>query len=110
MTEEPQFRTVLRGFDPDQVRSTLNEMQNALTTARRIAADRTIELTRMQDRHAQLERDLDEAVHRISDLESRAGLSNASADVGARIGTILALANEEAEELRAGGRDRKSVV
>jgi hypothetical protein len=106
MTEEPQFRTVLRGFDPDQVRSTLSEMQNALTTARRIAADRTIELTRMQDQYAQLERDLDDAVHRISDLESRAGHSNASTDVGARIGTILALANEEAEELRADGRQQ----
>src|SRR5829696_9094439 len=106
MSEEPQFRTVLRGFDPDEVRSTLDEMQKALTTARRIAADRTIELTRMQDRHIQLERDLDDAVHRIADLESRAGPSNSSADVGARIGSILALANEEAEELRAGGRQQ----
>ena len=106
MSEDPQFRTVLRGFDPDQVKSTLEEMQKALTTARRIAADRTIELTRMQDKDVQLERDLDEAVHRIADLESRAGHSSASADVGARIGSILALANEEAEELRAGGRQQ----
>lgn len=106
MSEDPQFRTVLRGFDPDQVKSTLEEMHKALSTARRIAADRTIELTRMQDKHAQLERDLDEAVHRIADLESRAGHSSASADVGARIGSILALANEEAEELRAGGRQQ----
>jgi hypothetical protein len=106
MSEDPEFRTVLRGFDPDQVRSSLTEMQNALSTARRTAADRTIELTRMQDKYAQLERDLDEAVHRIADLESRAGQSNASADVGARIGSILALANEEAEELRANGRQQ----
>jgi len=109
MNEQPQFRTVLRGLDPDQVKAALEEMQNALSTARRIAADRTIELTRMQERHGQLEKDLDEAVHRIADLETRAaagGSSNAPADVGARIGSILALANEEAEELRAGGREQ----
>jgi hypothetical protein len=109
MIEQPQFRTVLRGFDPDQVKAALEEMQNALSTARRIAADRTIELTRMQEKHGQLEKDLDEAVQRIADLETRAaagGGSNAPADVGARIGSILALANEEAEELRAGGREQ----
>ena len=109
MIEQPQFRTVLRGLDPDQVKAALEELQNALSTARRIAADRTIELTRMQERHGQLEKDLDEAVHRIADLETKAaagGSSNAPADVGARIGSILALANEEAEELRAGGREQ----
>ena len=106
MSDDPQFRTVLRGFDPDQVRSALDDLQTSLVTARRIAADRTIELTRMQDQYVQLERDLDEAVHRIADLESRTGHPNASADVGARIGSILALANEEAEELRAGGRQQ----
>jgi hypothetical protein len=108
MIEQPQFRTVLRGFDPDQVKAALEEMQNALSTARR-TADRTIELTRMQEQHGQVEKDLDEAVQRIADLETRAaagGSSNAPADVGARIGSILALANEEAEELRAGGREQ----
>ena len=106
MSDDPQFRTVLRGFDPDQVKSALDDLQASLVTARRIAADRTIELTRMQDKYVQLERDLDEAVQRIADLESRSGQSNASVDVGARIGSILALANEEAEELRAGGRQQ----
>ncbi|HEU4332609.1 MAG TPA: hypothetical protein VFR40_15965 [Lapillicoccus sp.] len=109
MIEQPQFRTVLRGFDPDQVKAALEEMQNALSTARRIAADRTIELTRMQEKHGQIEKDLDEAAQRIADLErhgAAAGNTNAPADVGARIGSILALANEEAEELRAGGREQ----
>lgn len=109
MAEDQQFRTVLRGFDPDQVKAALEEMRNALSTARRIAADRTIELTRMQEQHGQVERDLDEAVQRIADLERRSaagGNPNAPADIGARIGSILALANEEAEELRAGGREQ----
>jgi cell division septum initiation protein DivIVA len=108
MAEETQFRTVLRGFDPEQVKAALEEMQNALSTARRIAADRTIELTKMQEQLTQSRRQLDEATTRIADLERRSAQASTSpaADVGARIGSILALANEEAEELRAGGRQQ----
>ena len=104
MSEESQFRTVLRGFDPEQVKSAMDEMHTSVVTARRLAADRTIELTRMQDHLNQVQRRLDE---RIAELEKQSPQSAPSAgDVGARIGSILALANEEAEELRAAGRDQ----
>ena len=107
MSEESQFRTVLRGFDPEQVKSAMDEMHTSVVTARRLAADRTIELTRMQDHLNQVQRRLDEATARIAELEQQAPQSAPSAgDVGARIGSILALANEEAEELRAAGRDQ----
>ncbi|HEY8308125.1 MAG TPA: hypothetical protein VIG79_15740 [Lapillicoccus sp.] len=107
MSEESQFRTVLRGFDPEQVKSAMDEMQTSVVTARRLATDRTIELTRMQDHLNQVQRRLDEATARIAELEKQAPQSAPSAgDVGARIGSILALANEEAEELRAAGRDQ----
>ncbi len=107
MSEESQFRTVLRGFDPEQVKSAMDEMHSSVVTARRLAADRTIELTRMQDHLNQVQRRLDEATARIAELEQQAPQSAPSAgDVGARIGSILALANEEAEELRAAGRDQ----
>ena len=105
MSEESQFRTVLRGFDPDQVKSALDEMHTSVVTARRLAADRTIELTRMQDHTTRSSGDLDEAIR----ADRRAGVSRhrqnapSAGDVGARIGSILALANEEAEELRAAG-------
>ena len=107
MSEESQFRTVLRGFDPEQVKAAMDEMQTSVVTARRLAADRTIELTRMQDHLNQVQRRLDEATARIAELEKQSPQSAPSAgDVGARIGSILALANEEAEELRAAGRDQ----
>ena len=107
MSEESQFRTVLRGFDPEQVKSAMDEMHTSVVTARRLAADRTIEVTRMQDHLNQVQRRLDEATARIAELEQQAPQSAPSAgDVGARIGSILALANEEAEELRAAGRDQ----
>ena len=107
MSEESQFRTVLRGFDPEQVKSAMDEMHTSVVTARRLAADRTIELTRMQDHLNQVQRRLDDATVRIAELEKQAPQSAASAaDVGTRIGSILALANEEAEELRAAGREQ----
>lgn len=107
MSEEPPFRTVLRGYDPEQVRSALDELQGSVVTARRMTADRTIELTRMQEQLAKAQRELEAATARLGQLErdpAQAAPPSVT-DVGARIGSILALANEEAEELRAAGRD-----
>ncbi len=107
MSEQLQFRTVLRGFDPEQVKSAMDELQSSVVTARRVSADRTIELTRMQEQLATTQRDLEAAKARLSDADSHPTPTGAPTvtDVGARIGSILALANEEAEELRAAGRD-----
>lgn len=106
MSQEAQFRSVLRGYDPEQVRSAMDELQSSIVTARRIAADRTIELTRAEEQLAQANRDLDEAAARIVELERRPTQApSASGDVGARIASILALANEEAEDLRAAGQE-----
>lgn len=112
MSEELQFRTVLRGFDPDQVRSAVDDLQTSVVTARRIAADRTIELTRMQEHLGQVQRELEEATKRIGQLEQQepptapaTPQAPTTTDVGTRIGSILALANEEAEELRNAGRE-----
>src|SRR6478609_7156547 len=107
MSEEPQFRTVLRGFDPEQVKSAMDELQSAVVTARRVSADRTIELARMQEQLAMTQRNLEATKDRLSKADSHSTPTAAPsvADVGTRIGSILALANEEAEELRAAGRD-----
>jgi DivIVA domain-containing protein len=106
MSEELQFRTVLRGYDPEQVRSAVDDLQTSVVTARRIAADRTIELTRMQEHLGQVQRELDLARTQLGELEHRPAASAAApVDVGARIGSILALASEEAEELRSAGRE-----
>lgn len=107
MSEEPPFRTVLRGYDPEQVRSAFDELQTTVVTARRLTADRTIELTRMQEQLSNAQRDLEAATARLREQESRPSQAGAPsvADVGARIGSMLALANEEAEELRAAGRE-----
>jgi cell division septum initiation protein DivIVA len=99
MIEQPQFRTVLRGFDPDQVTAALNEVTTSLAIARRTAAERTMELTKAQEREAALNADLDEAVARLAAL-SESSSSHVFGDVGTRVSAILSLADQEAGHLR----------
>ena len=37
MTELPEFRTVLRGYDPNEVSAAVTELSHSLTVARRTA-------------------------------------------------------------------------
>jgi hypothetical protein len=108
--EPQQFRTVLRGYDPDEVSAAMTEMSGSLTIARRTAADRTMELTKAQEREAALNADLDEAVARLAAAESDGGRHGGFTEVGARVSTILNLADEEAGQLRAEGERYASEV
>lgn len=94
MTEQPQFRTVLRGLDPDQVAAAVKDLHSSLVAARRTAADRTSELARLQEA-------LGAAQRRVHELEGGDGASPRSFDdLGSRIGSMLRLAEEEAAQLR----------
>lgn len=99
MIEQPQFRMVLRGFDPDQVTAALTEVTTSLAIARRTAAERTMELTKAQEREAALNADLDEAVTRLA-AQIENSSSHVFGDVGTRVSAILSLADEEAGHLR----------
>ncbi len=99
MVDQPQFRTVLRGFDPDQVTAVIAEVTTSLSIARRTAAERTVELTKAQQREAALRADLDEAVARQSTKEHSSN-NPVSGEVGARVSAILSLAEEEAGDRR----------
>jgi cell division septum initiation protein DivIVA len=98
MNEPPQFRTVLRGYDPEQVAAVVADLTSSLTVARRTAADRTMELTQAQQLVATLSEERDEAVERLTaDAGSGQG---PSVEVGGRVSAILSLADEEAGQLR----------
>jgi membrane protein involved in colicin uptake len=104
VTELPQFRTVLRGYDPNEVSAVVTELSQSLTTARRTAAERTMELTKAQERESTLNAELDEAVARLAAAELNEQAHEAApVAVGPRISTILSLAEEEAGQLRADG-------
>ncbi|MDQ2757137.1 MAG: DivIVA domain-containing protein [Actinomycetota bacterium] len=104
MTEKASsFRSVMRGYDPAQVDAHLSELTTALESARREAADRTIELSRSQTAHADLNAELDVARSHALSLEEAQGSAGQPSyqELGERIGQILHLADQEANDLRA---------
>lgn len=102
MTDQPQFRTVLRGLDPDQVASTIKELQTSLVIARRTAADRTVDLSTAQQEVQSLRSQLEAAETRLAEVEQESGAAaHGYGDLGSRIGSMLSLAEEEASQMRA---------
>ena len=101
-TNIPEFRSVMRGFDPAQVNATLAELTAALEAVRREAADRTVDLTKAQSAHAELARVIESSSSRVSELEQAqlAATTPSYQDLGERIGKILHLADAEAQNMR----------
>ena len=85
-SDEGPFRTVMRGYDPAQVDERLSELTQAAETAERQAREATTRADQL-----------------AASLAAALGNSAASdyAGLGARVGQILTLAQEEAEQLRA---------
>src|SRR6476469_565715 len=101
MSDTPQFRTVLRGYEPAEVDATFRDLREQLARAREVAN----QAASAQARAAEL-------AGRVRVLEAQAEAKAAEPPVeveteptferlGARIAQILGLADEEASELRA---------
>src|SRR5262245_49021776 len=91
MTEPtPDFRMVLRGYDPGQVDARVRELEEAAGTSRQ-------ELDRLTAQVRTLESQRDEAPPAASDEPQ---VPPTFEHLGARVGQILSLAEEEAEEIR----------
>ncbi len=102
MSEPPQFRTVLRGADPQQVATAISELHASLVVVRRALADRTTELSRIQEEHHALQATLATAQQRIAEMEQqRPAPGSGDGDVGPLISSMLTLAEEEAAQIRA---------
>ena len=123
MTDAPQFRTVLRGFDPEQVAATVKELQTSVGVARRAAAERTIELSRVTEAKVKVEAELADVRARLGapdrgrpldgpadgDAPGSAAPGSAAPGsaapgfdaLGARVTSILSLAEAEADQLTA---------
>lgn len=102
MLDTATFKTVLRGYDPEQVASTMKELKGALVAARRDAAERTSELAKVQAGFDDSKQELDAALERITELERQHKGSESPGfdELGTRVSAILTLAKEEAAELR----------
>ena len=96
----PEFRTVRRGYDPEQVEEVLDELYTSLSDAVRDAEEQAARLQSAERAREELAAALAEAKHRITELEKRPAAGGASFEsLGSRIGDMLAAAAAEAAEI-----------
>ena len=106
MSDLPPFRSVRRGYDPDQVTSAITELSAELAAARQAASERATELTHALEREAALTEQLRETAAQLASAQAKStrengGPSQSHHDVGTRVATILTLAVEEGEQRRS---------
>lgn len=97
-----QFRSVLRGYDTAQVDQHVRDLTEAAVAARREAGELSIQVSKLEAAQRQLQSDLEARAARTRALEEEQKKAAAPTymDLGQRIGSMLALADEEGNELR----------
>jgi DivIVA domain-containing protein len=98
------FRTVMRGYEPGEVDRAIAELRKALDQSRAEGGDTSVALTKLRSQVAQLEEQANGYRLRLAALEQEQKDFTAVpsyADLGARIGKILKLAEDEATDLVA---------
>lgn len=99
MIQIPGFRTVLRGYDPTEVDRAIGDLIKARDQARSEAADNALARSRMATELAELQEQAAGYRAKLAKVEAAAE-APASSDVGARIGRMLSLAEDEAAAMR----------
>ena len=96
------FRSVLRGYDPAQVDQLVHELSQAAAAAQQEAAERTIQVSKLEAATGQLKSDIERQVQQLRAVEDAQMKAAAPtyAGLGERIGSILSLADKEAAEMR----------
>ena len=98
------FRTVMRGYEPGEVDRAIAELRKALDQSRAEGGDNSVALTKLRSQVAQLEEQANAYRLRLATLEQEQKDFTAVPsynDLGARIGKMLKLAEDEAKELVA---------
>ena len=97
----PAFRTVMRGYEPNEVDKALGDLRKALDQARSEAATHGVMVTKLQTHVAALEEGLTSEQQRSALLASEQAqkAEPTFADFGTRVGKILSLAGDEAKDL-----------
>jgi len=101
-----QFRSVLRGYDTAQVDQHVRDLTQAAAAARREAGDLSIQVSKLEAAQLQLKSEVEAHAARTRALEEAQtkAVAPTYADLGQRIGSMLALADEEGNELRTNAR------
>src|SRR5450756_760235 len=96
------FRSVLRGYDPAQVDQLVHELSQAVAATQQEAGERTIQVSKLEAATGQLKSEIERYVQQLRAMEEAQMKAAAPtyAGLGERIGSILALADQEAAEMR----------
>ena len=96
------FRSVLRGYDPAQVDQLVHELSQAAAAAQQEAGERTIQVSKLEAAAGQLQSEIERYAQQLRAMEEAQTKAAAPtyAGLGERIGSILALADKEAAEMR----------
>ncbi|HET7723763.1 MAG TPA: DivIVA domain-containing protein [Propionibacteriaceae bacterium] len=108
----PAFRTVMRGYEPNEVDKALADLRKALESARSETATYGVAVSKLQAQVAALEEGLATERQRSALLASEQAqqAEPTFADFGARIGKILTLANDEAKDLVSKAKAEATVL
>ncbi len=105
MTQQnPAFRTVMRGYEPNEVDRVIAELRKTLDQTRAEAGDSSVAVTKLRSQVAQLEEQANSYRLRLATLEQEQKEATSAptyTDLGARIGKMLKLAEDESADLRA---------
>ncbi len=103
MIDRPHFKSSRRGYEPEEVDAFIESQNRILQAAKKDAAERSVELTKLNAALTDLRGQLGQQSRVMADLKKNSSPTPAQTftDLGERIGQILALADEEAADMRA---------
>ncbi len=102
MIDKPHFKLSRRGYEPEEVDSFIESQNRTMQAAKKDAAERSVELTKLNAALTDLRGQLGQQSRVMAELRRQSSPTSAQTfgDLGQRIGQILVLADEEASEMR----------
>src|SRR5690242_3777011 len=103
MIDRPHFKSSRRGYEPEEVDSFIESQNRTLQAAKKDAAERSVELTRLNAALTDLRGQLGQQARVMAELKKNASTAPGQAytELGERIAQILSLADQEAAEMRS---------
>src|SRR6478672_1110824 len=101
MIDRPHFKFSRRGYEPEEVDSFIESQNRTLQAAKKDAAERSVELTKLNAALSDLRAQLGQQARVMAELKNASSPTQAQtfSDLGERLAQILSLADQEAGEM-----------